>query len=82
MKMAYNEKKKLSNRKYDVKTYDQIMFKTRKEDMLRELIAMAAKKTGVTSGEYMRRAICNSLKADGIDTGVIKCKENVNENER
>ena len=68
--------------KYDKKSYDQIKFIAKKSDRLRDLIALAASRKNVTSGEYMRRAICNALIVDGVTVSDLECKDNVKDEVR
>lgn len=63
--------KDAANKRYDRKTYEQIRIDSRREDRLRDLIAVAAGHLGISSGEYIRRAIWARLRADGIDAGAL-----------
>lgn len=63
--------KSKADARFDARTYEQIAIKSRREDRLRDLIAVAAGRMGVSSGEYIRRAIWARLKADGIDAAAL-----------
>lgn len=63
--------KSKADARFDAKTYEQIAIKSRREDRLRDLIALAASRTGVSSGEYIRSAIWARLQADGIERSAL-----------
>ena len=58
--------KKAADARYDAKTYEQIKIISRKSDRLRGLVALAASRAGVSSGEYIRSAIRFKLEQDRI----------------
>ena len=63
--------KSKADARFDTKTYEQIAIKSRREDRLRDLIAVAASRYGVSSGEYIRSAIWARLQADGIERSTL-----------
>lgn len=64
--MPVSDAKKRANAKYDAKTYDQIKFRTRKEERLNDMIDLAAKKLGTSKADYIVTAVKNRLESDGI----------------
>ena len=60
-----------TNKKYNDKTYEQLGFRSRKDERLDELIALGAEKTGQTKSMYMKGAIQSQLTRDGITIDML-----------
>ena len=60
-----------TNKKYNDKTYEQLGFRSRKDERLDELITLGAEKTGQTKSMYMKGAIQSQLTRDGITIDML-----------
>lgn len=60
-----------TNKKYNDKTYEQLGFRSRREERLDELIALGAEKTEQTKSMYMKNAIQSQLARDGITIDML-----------
>ena len=60
-----------ANARYNAKTYEQIKFQSRKENRLRELIAIAADKRGISSAQYIVEAVQVQFNTDGITPDML-----------
>ena len=69
--VALTKKQYESNKRFNDKTYEQLGFRSRKDERLDELIAMGAKKTGQTKSMYMKSAIQAQLARDGITIDML-----------
>lgn len=66
-----SRKKYESNKKFNDKTYEQLGFRSRKEERLDELIAIGADKKNVSKSSYMIDAIKTQLSHDGITIDML-----------
>ena len=66
-----SDAQKRADARYTAKAYEQIKIYSPREDRLRDLIAVAAERSGVSMGEYVRRAIWVQLQTDGIDASAL-----------
>ena len=67
------------NTAYIKNNYDQIKIQSRKEYRLRELIAIAADRRGISSAQYITEAIQLQLDHDGITPDMLPEQNTSNE---
>lgn len=70
--MPLSKAKLVSNNRYLAAHYEQINIKTRKDERIRERIAIAARRKGTTPRGYILTAIVNALEADGVTDDVYE----------
>lgn len=69
--VALTKKQYESNKRFNDKTYEQLGFRSRRDERLDELIALGAEKTQQTKSMYMKNAIQAQLARDGISIDML-----------